>query len=254
MNNIPEKAIEAAAKAMYKFQVQRAQETIEKTKFSISELPEIMSRIAKEFETAQVLVFASYLESKIDQLISYQLRRDIKRSEYSNIFTGLGPLSTFSGKIALAYQLRWLEKSTKLKLDIFRKIRNDFAHSAYKTSYQDDKIRSWFAAVEGNLGDFIERVGPIMREKSSMDIKRMSEISITEKYMCWLAMLARDVCMELLVLPVCVQDGVDPTDVTRTSTAPDVINNVTGAMIEAIYVLAGSKVQPEADASASSHF
>jgi hypothetical protein len=54
--------VESVAQAIYMSQVDIARKELEKTTFDLSDFPEIFGRLSQESETAQVLIFGSYLE------------------------------------------------------------------------------------------------------------------------------------------------------------------------------------------------
>ena len=109
-----------------------------------SDFPEAY-RIANDLITAEsdrgaVLFAASLLESNLGTLIQNRLLVTEDRDD--KLFSGaMGPLSTFSAKIEMAYRLGLITCDTKSMLNMFRGVRNDFAHSFEFTSFEDQSIR-----------------------------------------------------------------------------------------------------------------
>ena len=57
------------------------------------------------------------------------------------MFNGFGPLSSFSGKIKLSYRLGLISKEEYNKLEIFRSIRNKFAHIISGCSFESKDVK-----------------------------------------------------------------------------------------------------------------
>jgi hypothetical protein len=138
--SIPEDVVQIAAKGMYDFQLKTAREAIDKTAFDSKDLSHLFARLAGESETAQILIFASYLEDRIRLLIKERLLHIVSQRDEEEIFGGNGPLATFANRLNISYRLGWLSKEQKERLDAFRKIKNDFAHNAFKVTLSDARI------------------------------------------------------------------------------------------------------------------
>jgi hypothetical protein len=238
---ITDEMVAAGAKAMYQAKVSRVQKIIAETNFEIVELPDIFVKLQSESETAQILIFSSFLEDKIEQLLRFQLKEKRSAVDDAAMFSGNGPLGTFSNRIMVAHQLGWLRDENKRRINLFRKLRNEFAHAAYRVSFSDAKIVSYFGNLKGDLEGFIARVGPLAKSQANLVLFDVDEIDLKTKYLCWLAILAHSVCMDLLLLPKCLAFEVDPADVSNTKTAPDVITDITRAMIGTLFHLIGTE-------------
>ena len=64
------------------------------------------------------------------------------------VFGVTGPLSTFSNRVLIAYHLGWIKEDIRNKLEALRKLRNAFAHRAFKLSMTDPEIVSYIAELE----------------------------------------------------------------------------------------------------------
>jgi DNA-binding MltR family transcriptional regulator len=64
----------------------------------------------------------------------------LTNSELSELFGQSGPLSTFFGKIRVAYALNSIGVKTKSDLDIIRAVRNAFAHSLLEMRFDFPEI------------------------------------------------------------------------------------------------------------------
>lgn len=64
----------------------------------------------------------------------------ISKTEYDQLFEGVGPLSSFSNKIKIAYAIGALSKDARHDLDLIREIRNTFAHSVVQIDFNEAAI------------------------------------------------------------------------------------------------------------------
>ncbi|WP_240206769.1 DUF4145 domain-containing protein [Vibrio sp. CyArs1] len=108
------------------------------------------SKVLKgESDRGAVLIAAAMLELGLEKLLSMKLLPPTTTKD--PIFDANGALGTFSSKIEMSYRLGVITKKQKEMFNIFRKIRNDFAHSADNISLADSTIRNrLFAAIEGH--------------------------------------------------------------------------------------------------------
>jgi DNA-binding MltR family transcriptional regulator len=65
----------------------------------------------------------------LDGLLEMLLRKRMLPSVPNEIFSGYGPLSSFSAKIDLSFHLGFISKGEYAELHRIRRIRNEFAHS-----------------------------------------------------------------------------------------------------------------------------
>ena len=71
--------------------------------------------------------------------------RKLSRKLEKELFTGYGPLSSLSAKIALAYALGFIDNITRSRLTVARKVRNEFAHAEDVITFQHPEIRRLLA-------------------------------------------------------------------------------------------------------------
>ena len=90
-----------------------------------------MEGLAFESDRGCVLVAAAYLDESLFELLGATFSQDkvCRKKAVDPLFTGLGPLSTFSAKIKIAYALELIDADIFLSLETIRKIRNEFAHT-----------------------------------------------------------------------------------------------------------------------------
>ncbi len=69
------------------------------------------------------VLYGAYVDASLEAFF----RNRLKSNEALYAFSG--PLATFSSKIALAHGLGWIDDSLHADLNVFREVRNEFAHS-----------------------------------------------------------------------------------------------------------------------------
>ena len=65
--------LDRVANAIYQAQVGQARENVCKLHFDCGNMPDLFQRLASESETAQILIFSSFLEDKVLSLIKLRL-------------------------------------------------------------------------------------------------------------------------------------------------------------------------------------
>jgi hypothetical protein len=81
-------------------------------------------------DTALVIRATSLVDEFLKVTLIAGFRRDVvSRRRIDDVFTGHGPLATFSAKISLCSLLGLTTPNVRHDLTVLRKIRNDFAHS-----------------------------------------------------------------------------------------------------------------------------
>ena len=86
-----------------------------------------------------VIVAAAYIDELLGYLFRCFLSSPSSEKEDKELFSGYGPLSTFSSKIVLSYRLGLISNYEYKTLQIIRKIRNLFAHDISKDSLLEFK-------------------------------------------------------------------------------------------------------------------
>ena len=88
-----------------------------------------------------VIVAAAYIDELLGYLFRNFLYPPFSEKEDKDLFSGYGPLSSFSSKILLSYRLGLISNYEYKTLQIIRKIRNMFAHDITKDSLLEFKDR-----------------------------------------------------------------------------------------------------------------
>lgn len=82
--------------------------------------------LLNESDRAVGVLAPAFLDTVLEQLLRLALA---KEESTDNLLRDQGPLSAFSARIDMARSLGLIEKDVWRDLHLFRKIRNDFAHS-----------------------------------------------------------------------------------------------------------------------------
>lgn len=100
---------------------------------------ELLSEINEEIKNSNdrgcSIVAASFFDELLGNILKANLIKDLKSDD--DLFKGFGPLSTFSAKVKISYRLGLISAKEFKQLEIFRKIRNKFAHQLTSKSYDD---------------------------------------------------------------------------------------------------------------------
>jgi DNA-binding MltR family transcriptional regulator len=111
---------------------------------------EAISRLAYQTDRTLAIIGGSILEDAIETSIKYKFVRLSKRID-NTIFSGYGPLSSFSAKIDIAYALNLCGAGARSDLHSIRWIRNRFAHSIKEIDFGDQQVEARCKAM--HLGD-----------------------------------------------------------------------------------------------------
>lgn len=109
----------------------------------------VAQNILKESDRGCAIVAAELLSEELEQLLRAYCRSDpadVKQT-IDPLFSGYGPLATFSARINLAYSLGILPRPTRDRLDIIRRLRNDFAHEWGPLDFNDPKCAARLAML-----------------------------------------------------------------------------------------------------------
>ncbi|MDL0431301.1 hypothetical protein QPM17_09190 [Marinobacter sp. TBZ242] len=103
-------------------------------------------------DRAAVIVGASLLDEMLREILLSHLVSD-KEKNNKEIFSGNGPLSTFSSKINMSYRLGLISNKERILLHGVRSIRNEFAHKLSKADFSIDSLsqRSKNLSIEKSL-------------------------------------------------------------------------------------------------------
>jgi DNA-binding MltR family transcriptional regulator len=100
---------------------------------------EITNEIKESNDRACIILASSFIEELLRNILDEYLLKDNKSDK--EIFDRFGPLSSFSAKIKMSYRLGLISKKEYTQIELFRKIRNKFAHELKCKSFNDADLR-----------------------------------------------------------------------------------------------------------------
>ena len=103
--------------------------------------------LVKESDIGCILVLAAMLEEMLDGYHRQYIARSVGANEtsmdfFEKLFSESRPLSSFNGKIILAYAYGMIDKKQYSALNTVRRIRNEAAHCNFEFNLEDDEIKS----------------------------------------------------------------------------------------------------------------
>lgn len=106
----------------------------------VEEIIQFRTILTEETDRGCVLMAAAYLDSELKKLIRAKLVKN--EATTKEIFGHNGALGSFSSRIDFAYLLGLISYATRLNLNLLRKIRNEFAHTASPINFKTPGISS----------------------------------------------------------------------------------------------------------------
>lgn len=107
----------------------------------------LRAEFAGSSERAAVIVGAAFMDEMLTLLLKGFMVPDTPKRD-KEIFSGNGPLSTFSSKINMCWKLGLISDRERNTLHAIRGIRNDFAHKLTGISLNDNSVKQKIKAIE----------------------------------------------------------------------------------------------------------
>lgn len=95
--------------------------------------------LAKHIQAANVLVLSGKLEDGLEKIL-LAAGRSISNKLAKRIFSGMGSLSSFSGKIEIAYLFELIDRPTFDDLMVVKDVRNIFAHTTHYIYFSTPQV------------------------------------------------------------------------------------------------------------------
>jgi mannitol operon repressor len=102
-----------------------------------------------ETDRGAALVGAALLDQKLSDILRAFLVEG--RITDSLLEGGNAPLGTFSARIKAAFALGLIDRHEQHECEIIRKVRNEFAHRIHGTTFKEQRIAAWCAALQSDL-------------------------------------------------------------------------------------------------------
>lgn len=104
-----------------------------------SDLNGLVPAFNKESDRGAAILAGSFLEHYLGLFLqSFTVDEAVSQK----LFSGMGPLATFSQRIAVAYAFGYIDKKIYENLENIRKIRNYFAHHPIDGSFEDEEVKN----------------------------------------------------------------------------------------------------------------
>jgi DNA-binding MltR family transcriptional regulator len=115
-----------------------------KGKYDLSKtgIDRMITALEKESDRGYLLIMSAMLDEVLRLLLrNFMLNNEREKGFKDKLFENDGPLSTFSSRIRVAFGLGLLDPDLYADLQIFREIRNQFAHQFQAISFETSSIR-----------------------------------------------------------------------------------------------------------------
>jgi DNA-binding MltR family transcriptional regulator len=226
-----DKEIEAGANALKAFFVKLAREAVDRIAFDPFDVGQFVRTLLQESETAQVLIFSSYIDDRLQSLLMLQMQHLDTQNAIDAVFGLNGPLDTFNRRILIAYHLGWISEDTRRRVDAFRKLRNAFAHRAFTVTFNDPKISSYREILDYRPAGFYDNINNAQGIE-----RRLKPTLLTD-----MVMMAGRLFEELLVFPVIrLFPTVHPREVMfAEEETPELIKKVRHEILTGIFLAGG---------------
>lgn len=103
------------------------------------EVGTIFFEMAEDGARGCVLAGTSFIEDVLQGAVAYRFGH-LSAKELKDLFEGTAPLSTYSAKIKIAYAMGIIGKRTRHDLEKLRELRNAFAHSTRRLTFDLPEI------------------------------------------------------------------------------------------------------------------
>lgn len=125
---------------MYDHQVHMVRQHVTGLDFSIDRIQIVFNAANNEADrSSAILIFALIEDIILNEILRYT--RTSRKKLINEISTGSGLLSTANDRIQFVYLLSWIQENTFNDMKILKSIRNNFAHNADITNFDDEKIK-----------------------------------------------------------------------------------------------------------------
>jgi DNA-binding MltR family transcriptional regulator len=105
---------------------------------SLEEWNKMVETFHEESDRGAAILAGSFVEHAVGQYLKSRIR-DKKVAD--ELFNAMGPLSSFSQRIAIAYAFDLISLVQHKDIEIIRKVRNHFAHHPLDTTFSTNDIK-----------------------------------------------------------------------------------------------------------------
>ena len=105
---------------------------------------EMIGSFHDESDRGAAILAGSFAEHALGQYLKFRIR-DKKVAD--TLFDAMGPLSSFSQRIAIAYAFDLISQAQYKDFEAIRKIRNHFAHHPLETTFNTNDVKQLCATL-----------------------------------------------------------------------------------------------------------
>lgn|SRR4030067_305509 len=137
-------------------------------------LLEYTEQLSHESDRGTVIVSAVLMDEALEDLIKAKLVPSPERED--ELFVGAyATLGNFSAKIDFSYRLGLISLSTRNSLHIIRKLRNDFAHSSLKESFNSSIVKGRVRELFKMNKDLLDVIWKIVKERGHPEVEEVTK-------------------------------------------------------------------------------
>ncbi len=229
--------IERVAKALFVQSLKQARLAAGQIQFDMTDSVPVFRKLVSETNTGVAIISAAYLDECLKKLLNSQIEK-AGRKVAQRIFDFNGPLGTFSSRIHLAFGFGLISKDTYQRLNSIRSIRNDFAHTPFDISFNNEKIKNKIIGIGLDHKKYIDE---IRKTKSVRDIvKQPSRMTMTETFLIKSVFTLSFMVSEMIVLPIAAQNKVPASAILADFDAlPDNLRDIRIKTAECVFEIFG---------------
>lgn len=162
--------------------------------------------------TISILLF-----SLIDDTILHAMSHHINKKMLSakkNIFSNQNLLSSANDRITMAYALNWITDSVFHDLDLFRKIRNRFAHNIDIHSLDEEPVKGWLTSIQTHEEIVLNSAERSPLKVKTIKIRKKEDLSSSETLIIRGIIVLFRAVLQILVSPAAHSLGLTLKEVT----------------------------------------
>jgi hypothetical protein len=107
---------------------------------STTEFLEVLGELHSESDRSAAIIGAAFVEDALQRALLSRMRSPLKSEDRKRLFGANAPLSSFAGKIIIAYATYLIGPQTRDDFDCVREIRNAFAHTVGSLSFETPQV------------------------------------------------------------------------------------------------------------------
>ncbi|MEX2615075.1 MAG: MltR family transcriptional regulator [Alphaproteobacteria bacterium] len=212
MNDVDNEIVNAVAEALLQTSMERARKEASELEFDMSDSIPVFRKLVSETDTGIAIIASAYIDECLKNLFMLYVRHSSKKSQNS-LFEFNGPLGTFSSRIHTASAFDFISEKTYLRLNIIRKIRNDFAHRPFDLSFNKEEIKQRINEIDVNHKSLLTNIRKI---KDAQKItKPPSKLTMKEEFLIRSILTLSNMSSEMIIFPIAKANRVSASTILR---------------------------------------